>query len=214
MQITNFLPSYGWGDYVAIIFLNNSTVFTERCDWTNEGHSADLCKGILIDSNLPITCWHPWSFIVVLTAPKTSKFNLIWFDYYCWTETITATIYWCSYVLHKDCKLKSLQHPWIWPNYELMLSFLQWYHTENDGMIWHANEASYPVCANNLDKAKPQRHVFALVIGSSTASQHNDDFYVGQRYHISSLSYHNFVLKCKECWYDTGLTLRASFSLP
>ncbi len=60
-------------------FLNHSTVFTERCDWTNVGHPADLFKDILIDSNLPVTCWHLWSFIVVLTAPKTSNLDLIWF---------------------------------------------------------------------------------------------------------------------------------------
>ncbi len=40
--------------------------------------SGWLVKSILIDSNLPVTCWHPWSFIVVLTAPKTSNFDLIW----------------------------------------------------------------------------------------------------------------------------------------
>ncbi len=59
------------------LFFNHSTVFTEWCDWTNVGHPADLFKGILIDSNLPVTCWHPWSFIVVLTALKTSNFDLI-----------------------------------------------------------------------------------------------------------------------------------------
>ncbi len=79
VHVTNFLPSYRWGDYVAIVFWI-TTVFTERCDWTNVGHLADLFKGILIDSNLPVTCWHPWSFIVVLTAPKTSNCDLIWFD--------------------------------------------------------------------------------------------------------------------------------------
>ncbi len=62
------------------LFLDQSTVFTERCDWKNVGHPADLFKCILIDSNLPVTCWHPWSFIVVLTAPKTSNFDLIWFN--------------------------------------------------------------------------------------------------------------------------------------
>ncbi len=74
VQVINFLTSYRWGD---------STVFTERCDWPNVGHPADLFKGILIDSNLPVTCWHP-SFIVVLTAPKSdsnallSSLNQIW----------------------------------------------------------------------------------------------------------------------------------------
>ncbi len=28
---------------------------------------AGLFKSILIGSNLPVTCWHPWSFIAVLT---------------------------------------------------------------------------------------------------------------------------------------------------
>ncbi len=49
-------------------------------DQTNVGHPAELFKGILIDSNLPVIFWHPWSFIVVLTAPKTSYFDLIWFN--------------------------------------------------------------------------------------------------------------------------------------
>ncbi len=61
------------------LFFNPSKVFTERCDRTNVDHRADLFNGILIDSNLPVTCRHPWSFIVALTAPKTSNFDLIWF---------------------------------------------------------------------------------------------------------------------------------------
>ncbi len=77
VQVINFLPSYRWGDYVAIVF-RITLVLTEICDWTNVSHPADLFKGILIDSNLPVTCWHPWSFIVVLTAPTTSNFDLIW----------------------------------------------------------------------------------------------------------------------------------------
>ncbi len=60
-----------------LFFLNQSTVFTKRCDWTNVGYPANLFKGILIDSNLPVTCWNPLSFIVVLTASKTSNFDLI-----------------------------------------------------------------------------------------------------------------------------------------
>ncbi len=66
------------GEIMWQLFLNRSTVFTERFDWTNVGHPTDLLKGILIDSNLPVTCWHPWSFIVALTAPKSSNFDLIW----------------------------------------------------------------------------------------------------------------------------------------
>ncbi len=41
-------------------------------------HPAGLFKRIPIDSNLPVKCWHPWSFIVALTAPKASNFDLIW----------------------------------------------------------------------------------------------------------------------------------------
>ncbi len=58
-----------------------------RCNWTNVSYPAGLLKSIQIDSNLPVTCWHPWSFIllivlnapnlIVLKAPKTSYFYLI-----------------------------------------------------------------------------------------------------------------------------------------
>ncbi len=58
--------------------LNHSTVFTDGCDWTNVGHPVCLLKTILIDSNLPVICWHPWSFIVVVTAPKTLIWIMIW----------------------------------------------------------------------------------------------------------------------------------------
>ncbi len=71
-------------------FLNHSTVFTESCDWKNVGHPADLFKGILIDSHLPVTCWHPWSFIVVLTAPKTSNIDLIWKSIWCLSADLKA----------------------------------------------------------------------------------------------------------------------------
>ncbi len=41
-----------------------------------------MLKSILIDSTLPVTCWHSWSFIVVLTAPKTNSFDLIWNSFF------------------------------------------------------------------------------------------------------------------------------------
>ncbi len=47
-------------------------------NWTNVDHPAGLFKSILIDSNLHVTCWHPWSFVEVLTTPMASNFDLIW----------------------------------------------------------------------------------------------------------------------------------------
>ncbi len=74
-----FSPFLKVGEIIwQLFFLNHSTVFTDGCDWTNVGHPVRLLKNILVDSNLPVTCWHPWSFLVVLTAPKTSNFDLIW----------------------------------------------------------------------------------------------------------------------------------------
>ncbi len=35
-----------------------------------------MFKSILIDSNPLVTGWHSWSFILVLTAPNTSHFDL------------------------------------------------------------------------------------------------------------------------------------------
>ncbi len=64
------------GRFCDACFLNQSTVFTSGCDRTNAGHPAGLFKGILIDSNLPITCWHSWSFIIALVAPMTKNFDL------------------------------------------------------------------------------------------------------------------------------------------
>ncbi len=67
-NVTNFLPSY-CGRFYDNCFSNHSTVFKGGCDWTNVGHPSCLLN-ILIDS---------WSFIAVLTAPKTNKFGLIKF---------------------------------------------------------------------------------------------------------------------------------------
>ncbi len=66
-----------------------------------------------------------------------------------------------------------------------MLSFLQRHHTESDDMIWHANEASCPVGATNLEAT------------GACICQPNDDFYVGHRCNMSALSYHLFVLECR-----------------
>ncbi len=74
-----FSPFLKVGRLCDNCFLNISTVFTNGCEWTNVGHPVCLLKNILIDSNPPVTCWHLWSLIVVLTAPKTSNFDLIWF---------------------------------------------------------------------------------------------------------------------------------------
>ncbi len=43
-QVTYFLPSSRWGDYVTSVFLNHSTVLTDGCDWTNVGHTPNLIK--------------------------------------------------------------------------------------------------------------------------------------------------------------------------
>ncbi len=75
-----FSPFLKVGRLCGNCFLNHSTLIPIGCDWANVGHPACLLKKILIDSNLPVTCWHPWSFKVVLTAPKTSNFDLIWFE--------------------------------------------------------------------------------------------------------------------------------------
>ncbi len=75
-----FSPFLKVGRLCNNCFLNHSTIFTDGCDWTNVGHPFSLLKNILIDSNLPVTCWHPWSFIVVLPVPKTSNFDLIWWS--------------------------------------------------------------------------------------------------------------------------------------
>ncbi len=58
--------------------MNHSIAFTGGCNWTNLGLAECLLKSILINSNLPVTCWHSWSFKVVLTAPKTNNFDSIW----------------------------------------------------------------------------------------------------------------------------------------
>ncbi len=76
-QVTNFCIFLFAGRICNIWYLNQSTVLTEGCDWTNVGHPAGLFKIILVASNLPVTCWHPWSFIVVSTAPKTNNFDLL-----------------------------------------------------------------------------------------------------------------------------------------
>ncbi len=54
------------------------------------GHPVGLLKSILIDSNVPVTRWHSWSFIAVLTAPKTNNFDLIIFQ-------------WCQQCVCWDC---------------------------------------------------------------------------------------------------------------
>ncbi len=95
-----FSPFLSVGRLCGNCFLSRSTVFTERCDWTNVGHPADLFKGIQIDSNFPIACWHPWSFIVVLTAPKTSNFDLIWWSAY------MHLLYWYS-TFANSCPLQT-----------------------------------------------------------------------------------------------------------
>ncbi len=78
-QVTYILPSSRWGVYVAIVFWTaQQSLLTDGTE--NVGHPACLLKNILIDSNLPVTGWHPWSFIVVLTAPKTSNIDLVWFE--------------------------------------------------------------------------------------------------------------------------------------
>ncbi len=73
-----FSPFLQLGRLCDNCFLNYSSVFTEGCVWTNEGHPVFILKSILIDSNLPVTCWHPWSLIIVLTAPNTNNYDLIW----------------------------------------------------------------------------------------------------------------------------------------
>ncbi len=90
-----FSPFLKVGRLYDNCFLNHYSVFIDGCDWTNVGHAVCLLKIVLIDSNLPVTCWHPCSFIVVLTAPKTSNFDLIWFTHfhaniniYCFTKVM------------------------------------------------------------------------------------------------------------------------------
>ncbi len=64
VQVTYFLPSYRWGDYVTIVFWITLRFYwrmrLNKCRPSGrlaQGHS-DWFKPP------PVTCWHPWSFIV------------------------------------------------------------------------------------------------------------------------------------------------------
>ncbi len=71
-------PLLQGGEIMWQLFFESHYSFYWRMRLNKCRPSGLLAQDILIDSNLPVTRWHPWSFIVVLTAPKTSNFDLIW----------------------------------------------------------------------------------------------------------------------------------------
>ncbi len=94
------------GEILWLCFFNQSTVLTVRCNGTYVGLPAGLFKSILVDTNLPITCWHSWSFTEVLIASKTKNFNLKYRFQSCSNEVASSSTHYHFFV---DSELPRVQ---------------------------------------------------------------------------------------------------------
>ncbi len=63
------------GEIMWQLFFESLDSFYRGMRLKNVGHSVCLLNSILNDSNLPVTRGYPRSFIVVFTAPETTKFG-------------------------------------------------------------------------------------------------------------------------------------------